>query len=47
MCAIEEIETGNLEYLKEQWEEKVPITQGQKADSNVQICLSLRIRTPW
>ena len=48
MCAIEEIETGNLEYLKEeQGEEKVPITQGQKADSNVQICLSLRIRTPW
>ena len=48
MCAIEEIETGNLEYLKEeQWEEKVPITQGQKTDSNVQICLSLRIRTPW
>jgi hypothetical protein len=47
MCAIEEIGTGNLEYLKEEkGEEKVPITQGQKTDSNLQIRLGLRIRTP-
>ena len=47
VCAIGEIETGSLEYLKEEnGEEKVPITQGQKTDSNVQIRLGLRIRTP-
>jgi len=46
MCAIEEIETGNLEYLEERGEEKVSITQGQKTDSNLQIRLGLRIRTP-
>ena len=34
MCAIEEIETENLEYLKEEkGEEKVPITQGQKTQT--------------
>ena len=34
MCAIEEIGTGNLEYLKEEkGEEKVPITQGQKTQT--------------
>jgi len=41
-----DIGTGNLEYLKEKGEEKVPITRGQKTDSNVKIRVGLRIHTP-